>query len=624
MSQANSNPLFRFVRRLWDAVNFFRRLVLNALFLFIVAFVLLAMFMGGGGGGKLEKRSALVLAPQGALVEQFSADPMERAMSKALGQASPETQLRDVLRAIDAAATDARIERLVIRPDKMTGAGYAALREIAAALARFRKSGKQVVAYGQFLSQKQYFLAAQADEVYLHPEGAVLLEGLARYRAYYREALADKLGVDVHLLRVGEYKSAGEPYILDAASDAAKQADLFWMNDVWGRFLADIGMLRGIDPASLQADLDAFDERLIAADGDMAGLALKQKLVDGLMTPDEWRVLMIDRGVEDTNEHTFRHVALDEYLGVIDREKNPFDMRPKVAVVVAQGEIMDGDLPPGQVGGDSTSKLLRQAREDDSVKAVVLRVDSPGGGVFASELIRREVELVRNAGKPVVVSMANVAASGGYWISMNADRIYADPSTITGSIGIYGLFMTIPRTLEKIGVHVDGVATTKLAGAFDPTRPLQPIVERAVQANIDRGYRQFVGNVAAARGATPEAIDKVARGRVWSGAQAKEHGLVDELGGLTEAIADAARRANLGDDEFALSYVEKELSPFEKAIVDATKNSSLRTVMAGLGLPSPLLQSQALEEARGNLRLLEAAAKSGAPYVLAAHCFCEL
>lgn len=624
MSQAKPNILIRFVQRLWDAVNFFRRLVLNALFLLILGFVLVAMFVGGGGG-KLAERSVLVLAPQGALVEQFSADPLERAMSKVFGQAAPETQLRDVLRAIDGAATDARIERLAIRPDKMTSAGYAALREIAAALARFKKTGKQVVAYGQFLDQKQYFLAAQADEVYLHPEGAVFLEGLSRYRAYYREALADKLGVDVHLIRVGEYKSAGEPYILDAASGAAKTADLFWMNDVWGRFLADIGARRGIDPASLQADIDAFDERLIAADGDLAGLALKQKLVDGLKTPDQWRAMMIERGTEDTEEHTFRHVVLDAYLGFLDREKNPFDLRPKVAVVVAQGEIADGDLPPGQVGGDSTSRLLRQAREDDSVKAVVLRVDSPGGGVFASELIRREVELTRNAGKPVVVSMANVAASGGYWISMNADRIYADPSTITGSIGIFGLLMNFPKTLDKIGVHVDGVATTKLAGAFDPTRPLQPIVEKAIQANIERGYRQFIGNVATARGSTPEAIDKVAQGRVWSGAQAKEHGLVDELGGLSEALADAARRANLGDGEYATAYMEKELSPFEKAFVDATKNSSVRTLVGSLGIPPQvLLSSPVLDEARSSLLLLEAAAKSGQRYTLAAHCFCEL
>jgi len=623
MPQSSPNILLRLVRGLWDTVNFFRRLVLNALFLLVCLIVLVAMF-AGGGGKRLSERSALVLAPQGELVEQFSADPVERALSKAMNQPQSETQLRDVLRAIDAAATDARIERIVIRPDKLSYAGAAALREIAAALVKFRKSGKQVVAYGENLDQKQYFLAAQADEVYLHPEGAVLLEGLARYRAYYREALQEKLGVDVHLIRVGEFKSAGEPYILDAASDMAKEADLFWMNDVWGRFLADIAGRRGIDAASLQADIDAFDERLIENDGNLAALALKQKLVDGLMTADQFRALMIERGAEDGEKKTFRHVMLDDYLGYVDRDRSAFDLRPKVAVVVAQGEIARGDLPPGNIGGDSTSRLLRQAREDADIKAVVLRVDSPGGEVFASELIRREVELTKAAGKPVVVSMGNVAASGGYWISMNADRIYADPSTITGSIGIFGLLMNFPKTLEKIGVHVDGVATTKLAGAFDPSRPLQPVVERAIQANIERGYRQFIGNVAAARGSTPEAIDKIARGRVWSGAQAKERGLVDELGGLTEAIDDAARRANLGEGEFSVAYVEKALSPFEKAFLDATRNAGVRALVAKLGVPALLLRSPVMHEAASELRMIEAAANSDLPFAVQAYCFCRL
>ena len=622
MSQPQPNVLIRLVRGAWNSVNFFRRLVLNALFLLICFIVLVALF--AGGGKVLDDRNALVLAPAGELVEQFSADPFERAVGKAMNQSEPETQLRDLLRAIDAAATDARIERLVIFPDKLSYAGMASLREVSAALAKFRKSGKQIVAYGENIDQKQYFLAAQADEVYLHPEGAVLLEGMARYRSYYREALQDKLGVDVHLIRVGEFKSAGEPYILDAASEAAKAADLYWMNDVWGRFLADIAARRGIDAASLQADIDALDQRLAESDGSFAALALKQKLVDGLKTADEFRALMIERGVEDTKEHSFQQVSLDDYLGYLDRDANPFDSRPKVAVVVAQGEIARGDLPPGNIGGDSTSKLLRNAREDDDVHAVVLRVDSPGGEVFASEQIRREVELIRAAGKPVVVSMGNVAASGGYWISMNADRIYADPSTITGSIGIFGLLMTIPKTLEKIGVHTDGVATTKLAGAFDPTRPLQPIVENAIKASIERGYRQFIGNVASARGSTPEAIDKIARGRVWSGAQAKEHGLVDELGGLDEAIHDAARRANLDEGSFALYYVEKTLSPFEKAFVDATRNAGIRSMVESLGIPALLLRSPAMQEASHDLRMIETATQSGKPFAVQAYCFCRL
>ncbi len=276
------------------------------------------------------------------------------------------------------------------------------------------------------------------------------------------------------------------------------------------------------------------------------------------------------------------------------------------------------------MGGVSTSKLLRQAREDEDVKAIVLRVDSPGGGVFPSEQIRREVALTQAAGKPVVVSMGNVAASGGYWISMNADVIYAEPNTITGSIGIFGLFMNFPDTLAKIGVHVDGVGTTRIAGAFDPTRPLNPEIGEAIQAVIDQGYRQFIGKVAEARGSTPEAIDKIARGRVWSGAQAEEFGLVDELGGLSDAITEAARRVNLGADEYAVEYVEKPLSPFEKFIADASSNAMLSAIAVRTGIPTMLLDAPAVRELDRGLRMLQSPPEGGKPFKVAAHCFCEL
>lgn len=611
----------RFLCAIWNSVNFARRLVFNLVFLFIVAIVLVAMF---SGGMKLSDRNALVIAPQGQVVEQFSADPMQRAMARAFGQAQPETQLRDILRAIETAATDARIERLVIRPDQMSGIGYATLQELSRAIAAFKKSGKQVVAYADGMDQKQYYLAALADEIYLHPDGAVIMEGLARYRPYYREGLQDKLGVDVHLFRVGEFKSAAEPYILDGQSPESREADLFWMNDVWQRHLADIARFRGIDAATLQAQIDDFAAQVKASKGDLGQLALDQKLVDGLMTQDQFRELMIERGVEDKDIHSFRQVSLDNYLGFLTRETLPIDTRPKVAVVVAQGEIAAGDLPPGAVGGISTSKLLREAREDKDVKAVVLRVDSPGGGVFPSEQIRREVELLRAAGKPVVASMGNVAASGGYWISMNADMIYAEPSTITGSIGIFGLFMTFPDTLAKIGVRVDGVGTTKIAGAFDPTRPMNPAMGEAIQEVINDGYRQFIGKVAAAREKTPEAIDQVARGRVWSGAQAEEFGLVDELGGLTDAIAEAARRANLSADGYAVRYVEKTLSPFEQFVVNASRNAMVKGISTHLGLPALALDTPALKEVRSTLRLLDSPPEGGKPFKVVAHCFCDL
>ncbi len=620
MSRSAPGPLLRFARAGWNAVNFTRRLVFNALFLFIGLILLVALF---SGRPKLPERSALVIAPQGQVVEQFSADPFERALSKAMNQPLPETQLRDLVRALEAAATDSRIERVVIRPDQMTGIGFAALEELARAVTEFRKSGKQLVAYADGMDQKQYYLAALADEVYLHPDGMVLLEGLSRYRAYYREALEDKLGVDVHLFRVGEYKSAAEPYILDAASPESREADLYWMNDLWRHFLADVARLRSLDADALQAGIDDFAARVESVAGDMGKLALEQKLVDGLVTQDQFRDLMVERGVEDTETHSFRQVSMDAYLGFVDRERPAFDARPKVAIVVAQGEIAAGDLPPGTVGGVSTSRLLRDAREDADVKAVVLRVDSPGGGVFPSEQIRREVELIRAAGKPVVVSMGNVAASGGYWISMNADAIYAQPTTITGSIGIFGLFMTIPDTLAKVGVHVDGVATTKIAGAFDPTRPMSAEVGKTIQAIIDQGYRQFIGKVAAARETTPEAIDQVARGRVWSGTQAEARGLVDELGGLHDAVAEAARRATLPSDGYRVQYVEKTLSPFEQALVNAGRSATVRALMAQAGLPTLLLDAPGTRELGKTLRLLDSPPEGGRPFKSVAHCFCE-
>ena len=617
MSDNKPGVIRRLFRGLWDALNFTRRLVFNLLFLLVLLVFLVALF---GGGATLRERSALVLAPRGELVEQYSADPASRAFSRMFGEEQPETQLRDVLRAIEAAAKDSRIERLVIRPDALADSGFAGLREVGKAIDKFKESGKEVVAYADYMEQKQYYLAAHADEIYLHPAGALLLEGLARYRAYYREGLQDKLGVDVHLFRVGEYKSAAEPYILDAPSPESREADLYWLNDLWQRYLADVGALRKIDPAALQADIDNFAERIKLANGDLAELALQQKLVDRLATQDEFRAEMVARGVADEEEHTFRQVSLDDYLGFIDREKLPLDARPKVAVVVAQGEIVDGEQPPGTVGGLSTAELVRDAREDDAVKALVLRVDSPGGGVFPSEQIRREVELTRESGKPVVVSMGDVAASGGYWISMNADEIWADESTITGSIGIFGLFMTIPDTLAKIGVHVDGVATTRIAGAFDPTRPLDPQVGQVIQSVIDDGYREFVGKVAAARESTPEAIDEVARGRVWSGAQARERGLVDQLGGLRDAIAAAAAKANLDADGYGVKYVEKELSPFEKFVVDATGNATVRALAAQFGGVQALLPAQVSRDLSSTLRLLQ----DKRPVRAVAFCFCEL
>jgi protease IV len=605
----------------WAGLNFTRRLLLNLLVLLILGLLLMALF---SPRPSMQPRTTLVLAPEGALVEQYSSDPTSRAMARLIGERIEEVQLRDLLRAIDGAATDARVERLVIRPDRLSSAGLAALREVAAALQRFRASGKQVIAYANGMDQRQYLLAAVADEVWLHPEGAVMLEGLSRYRMYYREALQDNLRIDMHLFKVGEYKSAAEPFVRDGPSDEALAADLFWMNDLWQRYVEEIAAARDITPEALRASIEAMPEMLDAAGGKLSQLALDQRLVDALKTEDEARDELMRRGVTDRSGKTFRQVDGDGYLTFLGPAAPAIEVQPVVAVVVAQGTITGGEQSPGSIGGDSTSALLRKAREDDKVRAVVLRVDSPGGEVFASEQIRLEVDMLKAAGKPVVVSMSNLAASGGYWISMNADRIYASPSTITGSIGIYGLFPTVPRTLDRLGIQVEGVGTTPLAGAFDLRRPLDPRLGRMVQRVIDRGYMEFVGKVAEARGRSLDDIDRVARGRVWSGAQALEFGLVDALGGLQDAIEDAASRATLATGKFTVRYVEKELSPFARLLADMTRQQRITAVLAESGMAARLLPASVLRQAGSELEFLTRPIEGPLPVRVVAHCFCEM
>jgi len=628
-SSSNPNPFWSFLVGIGKFINFANTLVFNLVML-VLLLVLFALVKAGMSAADEsvasapKEKTALVMDLKGTLVEQYTSAPLERAIAQASSSDDGrEFQLRDLLKALQVAKEDPNIQRVVLLTDGFSVAGFAALRELGAALRDFRSSGKQVIAYGSMMDQKAYYLAAQSSEAYLDPEGGVMLEGLGRYRLYYREALQDKLGVDVHLFRVGEYKSAAEPYILDAASPEAREADMFWMNDLWQRYLADVAQARKLPVADLEALVNGMPERVKAEKGDMAQLALDSKLVDGLKTPHEMEVMLSERGARDEDEDSFRRVDLAPYLAQHPDPSKLVGGGSKVAVVVAQGEIDEGKQPQGTVGGESTSELIRTAREDDDVKALVLRVDSPGGSVFPSEQIRREIALTKEAGKPVVVSMGNVAASGGYWISMNADRIYADPSTITGSIGIFGLWMSAPRALEKIGVHSDGSGTTPLAGVFDPTRALDPNAGVMIQSVIDHGYAQFIGKVAAARGSVPEKIDGIARGRVWSGAQAKERGLVDALGGIGDAQAEAAKLAHLGAKDYRVEYVEKALSPIDQIFLDMSKRASMAGLVRTLGPASTLFGQDQLERVRGELSWMQRP-RTGFPVRAVAHCFCGL
>lgn len=611
-----SNIFVRIIRFLWGGVNFTRRLVFGALAVFLLIGIIASL---GGSGPVLQEKTALVIAPKGAIVEQYTGSPADRALAKALGEEVFETQLRDILRAIDGAAADPNIDRIVIVPDQLASAGYATLVEIGAALKRFKASGKEIIAFGDGMEQRGYYLAAHADKIYLHPEGAVLLEGIGRYRTYFKDAF-EKFGVEARLFRVGEYKSAGEPYIRADASPEAKEADLFWMGDLWQRYLAEVSALRKIEDGKLAADIDNYVSLIKSHSGDLAKLALEQRLVDELKTRDEVRALLTEKGAADEENKTFRQIAVEDYAKLLAAKDLLNAAKPAVGIVVAEGEIVGGTQPPGMIGGDSTARLIRTAREDENIKAVVLRVDSPGGGVFPSEVIRREVELTRAAGKPVIVSMGDLAASGGYWISMNAEKIYASPSTITGSIGIFGLWVNFPQALGKLGLRTDGTSTTWIAGAVDPTREYDPRLGEVIQSVIDRGYQQFIGKVADARGKQPAEIDTIARGRVWSGAQAKDRGLVDELGNLDDAIKAAAASAGLTD--WRLQYVEKERSPFEQAFADFLQSRIGAAVAAQGVLPTAWMPPQAMDEIARAQRVLADAARKR-PAAIYAHCECD-
>ncbi len=620
MAEQASKPfiLFRPFIWLWGGLNFIRRLVFGLAALF----VLFAMLAGLGKGAKpLETKTALVIAPEGAIVEQFSASPIDRAIGKALGDEVKETQLRDILRALEAAAKDPKIDRVVLFPDKVSGAGISTLRELGQAMMRFRESGKEIVAFGDGFSQGQYYLAAHANRIYMHPDAGVMLQGFGGYGPYLKGAF-EKLGAEVRLFRVGEFKSAGEFLVRSDMSDEAREAQLYWLGDLWTRFVGEIAAQRNLKPEDLIAGIDDAVALVEGVGGNLGQLALDQGLVDALKTRDQLRAELIEKGAKDEENQTFRQVDLDTYLAHIDLTSPPKPGQPQVAIVVAQGEIVDGEQPPGTVGGDSTAKLLRDAREDGDVKAIVLRVDSPGGSAFASEIIRREIELAQQAGKPVVASMGDVAASGGYWISMNADKIVADPSTITGSIGVFGLWLNFPEGLSKLGINTDGAATSWMIGAFDPTRPYDERAGRMIQQVINHIYDEFITKVGAARGKEPSEIDAVARGRVWSGQQALERGLVDATGSLGDAIAAAADLAKLAEGGYRVRYVEKELSPLQKMLADALKGGAAAWIAdLGLSLPTTWLPDAHERELARAKRLATDVLTQRRPGVIA-HCNC--
>jgi len=550
----------KMIRSVWHAVTTLRQIVFNLVFLLLV--FLLAVVIVSSLVKSVPKQVALTLAPTGKIVEQ-SAEPLlvDRIFDVSPGD---ETVLRDFVDTIDHARNDKNIIALVLELGNLGQVGMSQLQEIGAALTRFKDSGKKVIASGTRFSQQQYFLAAHADELYLHPMGQIWLSGFGVYRQYIRHAL-DKLQVDFHVFREGTYKSALEPFIRNDMSAADRESNTAWLTTLWATYTQEIATLRSI-PATLINDyINNIDINLKAVDGDAARMALKFGLVDGLKTRDEVRRELVQLVGEEEDGLNYRRVSFEKYAEIaLPRIRRIRPDKGHVAVIVAEGIIMEGKQPTGRIGGESMAELIRQVREDEQVKAVVLRINSGGGSAMASEIIRRELELTRINGKPVVVSMGSIAASGAYWISVAADEIWASPTTITGSIGIFAALPTFDRSLEAIGITTDGVGTTRLSGAFDLTRPLNPLLSKALALGISQGYQRFIDRVVTGRRMSSEKVEKIAQGRVWAAPAALDLGLIDKLGGLTEAVRSAARLAKL--DSYNVVYVEKPVTAKERLL----------------------------------------------------------
>ncbi len=621
MATSLLSTIGRALRGLWWLLDASRRALLNLLLLALVVALVWGLIRGGPHA--LAPKTTLVVDLSGRISEQYAVSVRAGALQQLRGEDVEQLRLRDVLGALDLAAKDDHITQALLMLDDLQGAGLPTLREVAAAIDRFKAAGKPVYAWGAGYDQRQYFLAAHATKIWLDPMGQVAVEGYGGWRTYYKDLL-DRLGLSANVIRAGKFKDFYETYTANGPSPETQEADRELYGGLWADWLAAVEAARKEPAGSIMQAIDSLPASLQGSGGDLARWALDHHAVDALKTREEMRSALVASGAGDDENKTFRQVALGDYMGRL----KPRTGGDAVAVIVAEGEIGDGNAGPGAIGGLSTAAMVRKAREDGQIKAIVLRVNSPGGSAYGAELVRRELALARKAGKPVVVSMGDVAASGGYWIATAADEVIADPATITGSIGVIALLPSGQDALAKLGVHTGGIGTTWLTGGYDPRRGLDPRYAQLVQASIDHVYADFTRHVAEARKTTPEQIDAVAQGRVWTGADALARGLVDRMGSFEDALNAAARRGKLGKN-FRVQYIEAEPGRFEQLLrrfglgelmlPGAAPGSQLQAVLTAMGAASPV--SGQMAQDLGWLAELAARRK---PFVAVAHCLCAV
>jgi protease-4 len=522
---------------------------------------------------------ALYLAPSGVLVDQKTTiDPLGEILSETSQQDS-ETLVRDIVEAVNAAANDRRITHLVLDTDYMAGASLSKLEEISVALLQFKKSGKPIIAVADNLSQSQYYLAAHADEILLNPLGSVMITGFGSNRSFFRDAL-DKLKINIHIFRVGKFKSAVEPYMGNSMSPESRQETTTLLTELWQFYGSQVEQLRGLPAGTIHSYADNLHSNLKATFGNASALAKEQDLIDQIATRSEMRSYLNEM-IASTDGY-FNHIGLKGYLNHVRLGKftSAEAQRQKIALIVAAGNIVDGEQPEGSVGGDTLAGIFADVRDNDDIKAVVLRIDSPGGSAFASDVIRDAMAATREQGIPIVVSMGSYAASGGYWIATEADRVLAMPTTITGSIGVYGVIPTMEDSLAALGVYSDAVDTTANASLLQLNRPMTEQAKIIFQSGVDNVYSRFITLVANARKSTPKAVHEIAQGQVWTGQKALQLGLVDKLGDLDDAIVEAAELADLS--EYSVIYQRKPLTVYEQFLAEI--NGNIRASLAGLGV----------------------------------------
>ena len=550
--------LRRIVAGIWTAITRIRLAMANILFLVLLALIYFVYM--GGGPEPLPEKAALLLNISGTVVDQKTAvNPLQAVLS----QPSPEQHevlLRDIIESIEYAAEDPAINSLVMELDSLVYLGISKTQEITPALEAFRETGKPIIALGDYYTQDQYLLASYADTVISHPLGGVMLEGFSSYRNYFREAL-DKLSINVHVFRAGEQKSYVEPFLRDDMSEPVKKLTARWLGDLWQQYTSTVELQRNLAEGALDNYVNNMPDLLRQQGGDAGQAALKAGLIDKLLGRSAGNDYLVQLVGASNDDGLYEAIEFERYVG----RKRPLQLGAaagdRIGVITATGNILPGDQPPGAIGGDSLARLIRGAVDEYDIKAIVLRVNSGGGSYFASEIVRQQILYAREKDKPLIVSMGAIAASGGYYIAADATEIWATPATITGSIGVFAAFPTFEGLLQRMGIHTDGVGTTKLAGALRPDRPVKPEQEAVINSGIEFAYRNFLQVVAEGREMSVESVDPLAQGRVWSAADALESGLVDQLGGLEEAIASAAEHAGLSD--YKVDFVELPVSPRE-------------------------------------------------------------